>query len=114
MGPSSPRCKPRARLCPDKRLAIILLVVPVALFSGFEMPSLVIKDFPADLHRELKVASERHHRSMVQEALVALKFGLAAEPMRPEDALASLPAPYRPKRPLTNAEWTRMKRLGLS
>lgn len=77
------------------------------------MPSLVIKDFPAELHVGLKAAAVRHHRSMIQEALWALKIGLASEPMSPQAALASLPAPYRPRQAFGNAELTRMKRLGL-
>jgi plasmid stability protein len=64
------------------------------------MPSLLIKDLPAALHRRLKEAAERHRRSMVKEAVVALERGIEAEP-RP------LPQPVRPTVPLTQAWLTR-------
>ena len=37
------------------------------------MPSLVIKDLPADLHRRLKAQAEANHRSMTKEAIALLE-----------------------------------------
>lgn len=45
------------------------------------MPSLLIKDFPPELHRKLKDEAARHHRSMTRQALALLEQALS-EPAR--------------------------------
>ena len=60
------------------------------------MPALVIKDFPAELHRRLKDDATQHHRSMTQQAIVILEQGL--HQVRPIPAFTA----YRGKFPLTN------------
>ena len=77
------------------------------------MTSLLIKSLPAEIHRRLKSAAERHQRSMTQEAILALRLGLASEPMDPNAALASLPKAFRPPKLLKDQDLTRLKRLGL-
>jgi len=36
------------------------------------MPTLVLRNVPVELHGKLKAAAAAHHRSMTQEAIVAL------------------------------------------
>ena len=42
------------------------------------MTGLLIKDFPPELHRRLKEAAARSHRSMTRQALVLLEQALSA------------------------------------
>ena len=37
------------------------------------MPTITLKNIPADLHRELKKRAEEHHRSLNREILATLK-----------------------------------------
>ncbi|MEK7765210.1 MAG: hypothetical protein AAB368_03130 [bacterium] len=82
-------------------------VIPLELSICYinDMPSLLIKDLPADLHKRLREAAERHRRSMAKEALVALERGIDSAP-RP------LPPPVRPTVPMTQAWLTRAIRRG--
>lgn len=51
------------------------------------MPTLVIRNIPDDLYRQLKEAAAGHHRSMTQEAIVSLRTALdqlAPQSPRPE------------------------------
>jgi plasmid stability protein len=41
------------------------------------MSGLLIKDFPAELHRRLKEEAARHHRSMPRQALALLEEALS-------------------------------------
>jgi plasmid stability protein len=50
------------------------------------MPTLVLRNVPDELYRQLKAAAASHRRSMTQEAIVSLRAGLdgtAGEPPRP-------------------------------
>ena len=62
------------------------------------MPGLLIKDFPPELHRRLKEEAARYHRSMTRQALTLLEQALSA-PAR--NAADLLPAPIKPKKPVT-------------
>ena len=60
------------------------------------MPALMIKDLPADIHRQLKEQAAYHRRSMTQQAIVLLKQGLnqvrpvpAFEPFKGRHTLAN-------------------------
>jgi antitoxin VapB len=48
------------------------------------MPTLVLRNVPDDLYGRLRQAAADHHRSLAQEAIVALQFALlgAANPPR--------------------------------
>ena len=59
------------------------------------MPTLVIKDLPEDVHRQLKDDAVLHHRSMTQQAIVLLKQGLHS--VRPVPPFK----PYKGKFPIT-------------
>ena len=57
------------------------------------MPSLTIKNLPADLHARLKESAERHRRSLNAEAIVCLERGLgggAVSPGELRDRLAAV------------------------
>jgi plasmid stability protein len=64
------------------------------------MPTLVLRNVPETLHSKLKTAAAAHHRSMTQEAIVAL--GTALDVPSPqakpsvEDTLAWLDAEVWP------------------
>ncbi len=49
------------------------------------MPSITLKNIPADLHRELKKRAEEHHRSLNREILATLQ-GVANQSRRIEPA----------------------------
>ena len=51
------------------------------------MPSLTINDIPNDLYQELKLAAERHHRSLNSEVIVCLKRSLQSVRINPEERL---------------------------
>ena len=54
------------------------------------MPALTIKNIPDDLYQELKLAAERHHRSINSEVLVCLKRSLQPVRINPEDRLRDI------------------------
>jgi plasmid stability protein len=70
-------------------------------YNSFEiaMTGLLIKDIPPELHRKLKDAAARSHRSMTRQALVLLEQALSApsqntagllpDPLKPATTLAS-------------------------
>ena len=62
-----------------------------------DMPSILIKDIPADLHERLREAATRDHRSMNKEVVALLEAALAERP-------AELPPPIRAAFPLTR-DW---------
>ena len=59
------------------------------------MTSVLIKNLPNELHRQLKERAERHHRSLNKE-LVAIIEAALLEPERPR-----LPEPVALRKPLT-------------
>jgi plasmid stability protein len=61
------------------------------------MPSILIKDIPAELHQKLKEAAARDHRSLNKEVIALLEAALAGRP-------AELPPPAELAFPLTK-EW---------
>jgi len=63
--------------------------------------TLVIKNFPDDLHAALKARAERHRRSLTKEAVTLIETALAGGPR----AMPALPPPIKLKGgPLTTAE----------
>lgn len=48
------------------------------------MPTLVIKDLPAELHRRLKKEAEKSHRSMTKEAIYLMETALQGEQAPPK------------------------------
>jgi len=56
------------------------------------MTTLVIKNFPDDLHARLREQAKRHHRSVTREVLSLVEAGLAA-PLRTEPVTAQEIAP---------------------
>ncbi|MBN1798452.1 MAG: Arc family DNA-binding protein [Spirochaetales bacterium] len=44
------------------------------------MSSLLIKDFPEELHKKLKQQAKNHRRSMMQEAITILEQNLLCAP----------------------------------
>lgn len=65
------------------------------------MPTLVLRNVPGELHSKLKAAAAAHHRSMTQEAIVALGAALdmPTREARPsaEETLAWLNAEVWPR-----------------
>ncbi len=54
------------------------------------MPALTIKNIPDHLYQELKLAAERHHRSINSEVIVCLKRSLQPVRINPEDRLKDI------------------------
>ena len=54
------------------------------------MPALTIKNIPYDLYQDLKLAAERHHRSINSEVIVCLKRSLQPVRINPEDRLRDI------------------------
>ena len=61
------------------------------------MPSILIKDIPAELHRRLREVAVRDHRSLSKEVIALLEVALAERP-------AELPPPLELAFPLSK-EW---------
>lgn len=61
------------------------------------MPSLLIKDFPPELHRKLKEEAARYHRSMTRQALTLLEQALSTPA---KNAANLLPGPLKPAKTL--------------
>ena len=59
------------------------------------MASVLIKNLPDELHRELKQRAERHHRSLNKELIAIIETAVH----RPERV--ELPEPVRLRKPLT-------------
>lgn len=77
------------------------------------MAALLIKDLPADLHKQLKRRAESNHRSMTKEAMAILEAALKAEQKRP--TLEQIDRwRVRPRKPLTEAFLRQAKRTGRS
>ena len=60
------------------------------------MPSILIKNIPADLHQRLREAAVRDHRSLTKEVVALLEAALAGR-------AAELPPPIELAVPLTQA-----------
>lgn len=54
------------------------------------MPALTIRNIPNDLYHELKLAAERHHRSINSEVIVCLKRSLLPVRIKPEERLKGI------------------------
>lgn len=54
------------------------------------MPALTIKNIPNELYHDLKLAAERHHRSINSEVIVCLKRSLQPVRIEPEDRLRDI------------------------
>ncbi len=54
------------------------------------MPSLTIKNIPADLYNELKLVAAQHHRSINSEVIVRLEHTLFPKKISPEDYLTNI------------------------
>lgn len=54
------------------------------------MPALTIQNIPDDLYQELKLAAERHRRSINSEVIVCLKRRLRPVRSNPEDRLKDI------------------------
>ena len=54
------------------------------------MPALTIKNIPYDLYQDIKLAAERHHRSINSEVIVYLKRSLQPVRINPEDRLKDI------------------------
>lgn len=76
------------------------------------MPTLVIKDLPAELHRRLKEEAEKTRRSMTKEAIYLMETALQGE-TAPFQA-RELPAPYQGTKPLTDKMIQKWKRKGMA
>ncbi|MDD5266679.1 MAG: hypothetical protein PHO08_06075 [Methylococcales bacterium] len=64
------------------------------------MTGLLIKDIPPELHRKLKEAAVRSHRSMTRQALVLLEQALSA----PSPSAGLLPDPLKPATTLASGD----------
>ena len=71
------------------------------------MSTLVIKNFPDELHALLKARAQAQHRSMTGEAIALLESALNGE-----DIVREAPVPYRGASPLTRKMIDSAKRSG--
>jgi plasmid stability protein len=76
------------------------------------MPTLVIKNLPAELHRRLKKEAEKTHRSMTKEAIYLMETALQGEPTPPQ--AREMPAPYQGPKPLTEKMIQKWKHQGMA
>ncbi len=56
------------------------------------MPNLALRGIPEQLHRELKAAAIRNHRSLNGEIIARLSASVREEPMDPQTLLARIKA----------------------
>lgn len=73
------------------------------------MTTLVLKNFPEELHAKLKVSAEKNHRSMTKEAIALLQSSLESSGGNRE-----LPPLVKGKFPLTQKMLNEAKREGRS
>ncbi len=76
------------------------------------MPTLVIKDLPAELHRRLKKEAEKSHRSMTKEAIYLMETALQGGQAPPQ--AHEMPVPYQGRKPLTHKMIQEWKRQGMA
>jgi len=78
------------------------------------MPTITLKNIPADLHRQLKKRAEEHHRSLNKEIIATLKNAASGthqlDPAKLEESVRQARALFR--RPITAREIDRWKREG--
>ena len=74
------------------------------------MTGLLIKEFPEDLHKKLKIRAAKNHRSMMKEALHLLEVALEKDPMPQK----KLPTPIQGNFLLTDAWIEQAKNEGRS
>ena len=78
------------------------------------MATIILKNIPADLHRELKKRAEENHRSLNKEIIASLKSAtggnIRLDPMKLEESVRRARALFR--RPVTAREIDRWKREG--
>lgn len=61
------------------------------------MSTLVIKNFPEELHARLKQQAQRHHRSVTKEVVSLIEAGLSVPPQTPKlSPPLKLKSGYRP------------------
>ena len=70
------------------------------------MANLLIRNLPPELHARLKASAAAHRRSLTQEAILVVEKGLAAGAL--ESIQRTLPAPLKPRRPITMEETLRL------
>ena len=78
------------------------------------MPTITVKNIPADLHRELKKRAEEHHRSLNKEVIATLKNATGKTHRVDIDALIREARTARSKftREISTAEIDAWKRAG--
>ena len=78
------------------------------------MPTITLKNIPADLHRKLKKRAEKHHRSLNKEIIATLKSTTAETHLINVDALIHEARAARSKftREISTAEIDAWKRAG--
>ena len=64
------------------------------------MAALVLKSFPDELHRRLKLQAKLHRRSMTGQAILLLQQGLDVQTV---DRPSAMMQPFKGRRPLTDA-----------
>jgi len=78
------------------------------------VPTITLKNIPADLHRQLKKRAEEHHRSLNKEIIATLKNAASGthqlDPTKLEESVRQARALFR--RPITAREIDRWKREG--
>jgi plasmid stability protein len=77
------------------------------------MATLVIKDFPNELHKRLKEEAQKAHRSMTGEAIYLLEAGLA-KGISTHPTAMEMPVPYKGAKPLTDKMISKWKRQGMA
>lgn len=73
------------------------------------MASLLLKDLPADLHRQLQESARRDRRSMNRQAIVLIEKAL-----RDSAALGQIPEPVKGRFPISEEFLRKAKRTGRS
>jgi plasmid stability protein len=78
------------------------------------MPTITLKNIPADLHRKLKKRAEEHHRSLNREVIATLQNATSGtirlDPAKLEESVRQARSLFR--RPITAREIDRWKREG--
>jgi len=59
------------------------------------MATVLIKNLPDELHRQLKLRAQRHHRSLNKELITLIEGALESRPAE------ALPDPVKLRKPLT-------------
>jgi len=70
------------------------------------MASVLIKNLPDEMHRQLKLRAQRHHRSLNKELIALIEAALA----RP--SAEELPEPVKLRKPLTQEMLDRAREEG--